>query len=91
MFEKEGLSFDKHIQFEHNPIQYVNFLIYLRAKPKDEFDGTEEYVYTQYLKRKTTWAPIGQTNFIKVDVDDDSEIKLDRIGNTIESMCDEHE
>lgn len=91
VFEKEGISFDKHIQFEHNPIQYVNFLIYLRNKPSDEFDGTEEYVYTQYIKRKTTWVPIGQTNFIKVDIDEDGDAKLDKIGETVDTMVDEHE
>lgn len=86
VFEKEGLSFDKHIRFEHNPIQYINFLIYLRQKPSDEFDGTEEFVYTQYIKRKTNWVPIGNTNFIKVEEDDDTDAKVDNLNDAMEKQ-----
>ena len=84
-FEKEGLSFDKHCKFEHNPINYINFLVYLRAKKKDEFDGNEEFVYNQYLKRKTQWAPIGNTKFIKVDAEEDEEAKIAEINGMMES------
>lgn len=54
-------------------------MIYLRTKPEDEFDGTEEYVFRQYLKRKTHWAPIGVTKFIKLEEDDDCEAKIDNL------------
>lgn len=64
-FEKCGLSFDKHVKYQHNPIQYVNFLIYLRTKPQDMFDGIEEYVYRQYERKKTNWVPIGNTKYIE--------------------------
>lgn len=86
VFEKEGISFDKHIKFDHNPIQYINFLIYLRQKPKDEFDGTEEFVYTQYVKRKTNWVPIGNTNFIRLDEDDDTDAKIDNLNDAMEKQ-----
>jgi len=86
VFEKEGISFDKHIKFDHNPIQYINFLIYLRQKPQDEFDGTEEFVYTQYIKRKTNWVPIGNTNFIRLDEDDDTEAKIDNLNDAMEKQ-----
>ena len=87
VFEKEGISFDKHIKFEHNPSQYVNFLVYLRQKNKDEFDGTEEYVYTQYIKKKTNWVPIGHTKFIELlDEDDDTEAKIDNLDTNIDQQ-----
>lgn len=89
VFEKEGISFDKHIKFQHNPNQYVYFLIYLRTKPKDEFDGTEEYVYTQYMKKKTNWVPIGNTKFINVDEDDDCEAKIDNLGANMSNQIKE--
>lgn len=91
VFEKEGISFDKHIKFQHNPNQYVYFLIYLRTKPKDEFDGTEEYVYTQYMKKKTNWVPIGNTKFINVDEDDDCEAKIDNLGANMSNQIKETE
>lgn len=83
-FEKEGQSFDRHVKYEHNLIQYVNFIIYLRDKPSDEFDGTEEYVFTQYKKKKTNWAPIENTRYINIDDDDDDEDKHDANFDTID-------
>jgi len=84
-FEKVGSSFDKHCKFEHNPVNYINFFVYLRAKKKDEFDGNEEFLYNQYLKRKTNWAPIGNSRFIKVDIEDDAEAKVAAINDVVET------
>jgi hypothetical protein len=78
-FEKEGLSFDKHTKFEHNPTNYINFLIYLSEKPKDTFDGSEEYVYTQWQKNKTQWFPIQDTRYIQTDDPDDSDQKIENV------------
>lgn len=66
VFEKQGLSFDKHVKYQHNPKQYINFLIHLRTKPGDEFDGIEDFVFTQYMSKKTNWAPIENTRYISI-------------------------
>lgn len=86
VFEKEGISFDKHIKFEHDPRKYVYYLIYLRSKPEDEFDGIEEYVFRQYEKKKTTWIPIGETEYIKVEMDDEIDDKIDNIESARTSL-----
>merc|ERR1711976_784322 len=70
VFEKQGKSFDKHITHEHNPVNYINFLIYIKSKPEDEYDGIESYVSDQLKSKKTLWAPIENTMFLVVDKDE---------------------
>jgi inositol 1,4,5-triphosphate receptor type 3 len=67
-FEKKGMSFDKHVNGLHNPTNYINFLIHLVSKPQDEHDGVETYVYDQYHRRKTNWAPIENTMLISKNI-----------------------
>jgi len=92
VFEKEGISFDKHVKFEHNPVTYVYFLVYLKEKPKDEFDGNEEYVYNQYKSNKTNWFPIRHTKFIKPDIDEeDFEGQVDNIVDNLDKQTEKAE
>lgn len=80
VFEKMGKSFDKHISHFHNPLNYINFLIYIRSKPEDLYDGIEAYVADQYANKKTTWAPIENTMYLKVDKDEiDFDTKADNL------------
>jgi hypothetical protein len=64
VFEKQGRSFDTHVTHPHNPTNYINFLIYLRDKPSDEYDGIESFVWDQYTDKKTHWVPIESTMLI---------------------------
>ena len=87
-FEKEGINFNNHIKYSHSPLLYANYLIYLKTKPSDQFNGIEEYVYSQYLKGNTNWVPIKKTDCIKVEIDD-TDFKLDRLRINIESQREE--
>jgi len=86
VFEKQGKSFDKHITHEHNPVNYINFLIYIKSKPEDEYDGIEAYVSDQLANKKTLWAPIENTMFLVVDKD---EIDIDTKMDTLQEKVDE--
>lgn len=86
VFEKQGKSFDKHVTHEHSPVNYINYLIYLRSKPEDLYDGIEAYVSTQYNNKKTQWAPIENTQFLLVDKD---EIDLDTKADMLQEKIDE--
>lgn len=87
VFEKQGLSFDKHVTYQHNPTNYINFLIHLRTKPEDEFDGVEDYVFTQYQNNKTNWAPIENTLYIKPDEDEiDTDGKIENLNDYVEGQ-----
>ena len=74
-FEKEGVDFDNHCDSYHNPIIYVNYLVYLKSKNHDEFDGIEGYVYEQYKQAKTNWVPISNTDHIKLEDDEASGVQ----------------
>jgi len=86
VFEKQGKSFDKHVTHEHNPVNYINYLIYIKSKPEDEYDGIESYVSDQFNNKKTLWAPIECTEFIVVDKD---EIDIDTKMDTLQERVDE--
>lgn len=87
VFEKKGMSFDKHVSGLHNPTNYINFLIHLRCKPEDEFDGVESYVFDQYHRRKTNWAPIENTTLISADKDEiDLDTKLDTLKESVDEQ-----
>ena len=86
VFEKQGKSFDKHVTHEHNPVNYINYLIYIRCKAEDEYDGIESYVSEQFNNKKTLWAPIENTQFIAVDKD---EIDIDTKMDTLQERVDE--
>jgi len=72
-FEKQGIDFNNHTMFDHNPLLYSSYLIFLKSKRKDEFDGIEGYVYQQWKKGRTNWAPILATETIKVE-DEEEEL-----------------
>lgn len=86
VFEKQSKSFDKHVAHEHNPTNYINFLIHVQSKPDDLYDGIEAYVAEQLKKKKTQWAPIEKTEFITIDKD---EIDLDTKVDTLQERMDE--
>nr|CAR82067.1 TPA: calcium release channel IV1b [Paramecium tetraurelia] len=58
VFEKEGISFDNHVNKYHNPWNYLAYLIYLKVKQKTEHTGTESYVYSKFLQNDISWLPI---------------------------------
>ena len=45
-FENKVVTFEEHIQMEHNMWHYLYFVVHLRIKDKTEFTGPESYVYS---------------------------------------------
>lgn len=58
LFEKEGVSFDNHIEKFHNPWSYVAFLVSLKVKDPTQHTGIESYVWTKFEKKDISWLPI---------------------------------
>lgn len=56
--EQDGSGFTHHIKNEHSMWEYVNFIIYLRAKDPTEYSGAEQYVAAMLKRGDTTWFPI---------------------------------
>lgn len=88
-FDKEDINFDNHVAYEHHPILYINYLVYLKNKHKDEFDGIEDYVFSQLKKGRTHWAPVLNTNFIRVESEGGEDV-LGRIEEFLETQRQEN-
>jgi hypothetical protein len=45
-FDNKSITFEDHVQTEHNMWHYLYFLILLKQKDKTEFTGPESYVFS---------------------------------------------
>ena len=58
-FSKAGENFNLHRENEHHPWNYIFFLVHLDEKEKDDFNGTESYIYEKAKAGDISWFPIG--------------------------------
>lgn len=58
LFEKVGISFNKHAKKEHNPWNYLFFVIHLQLKDPNDYNGTESYVANKLKTKDISWFPI---------------------------------
>ena len=52
---------------EHDPWNYVYYILYLKKKGENELSGLEYFAWTQISSSKTGWVPIGNTIYIESD------------------------
>eukprot|EP01016_Furgasonia_blochmanni_P056118 TRINITY_DN9513_c0_g1_i13.p1 TRINITY_DN9513_c0_g1~~TRINITY_DN9513_c0_g1_i13.p1 ORF type:complete len:231 (+),score=11.52 TRINITY_DN9513_c0_g1_i13:489-1181(+) len=92
MFQKAGINFDEHLEFEHNVWQYVYLLTYLEVKEYKSLDGSEIYVYEKIKRNDLSWIPIRRSlslELAETKMRDDA--KLLSIFNTLKEMKQELE
>ncbi|CAD8120276.1 unnamed protein product [Paramecium sonneborni] len=77
VFEKEGISFDNHVQKYHNPWNYLAYLLYLKVKQKTEHTGTESYVYSKFLQNDISWLPIQKALDLELIIEQQPKQNLD--------------
>ncbi|KRX06931.1 MIR motif [Pseudocohnilembus persalinus] len=53
-----SVGFDNHVKLEHNQWNYLRYMASLWYKPKDQFTGTEKYIFENIKKKKIHWFPI---------------------------------
>jgi len=58
VFDKEGISFEKHTREEHNEWNYIYYLVYMQAKDRFEYNGTESYIIDKIENDDLSWFPI---------------------------------
>jgi len=58
LFEKEGKSFEHHVQVEHDLWNYLYYIVYLKSKNELHYSGTETYIFEKYSKEDLSWFPI---------------------------------
>ncbi|KAL9643554.1 hypothetical protein ABK040_010167 [Willaertia magna] len=54
----EGITFHHHITKEHKLWNYLYFMIHLYNKPKTEYTGSEQYIYSCAADSDTSFFPI---------------------------------
>ena len=52
---------------EHDPWNYVYYILYLKKKGENELSGLEYFAWMQITSSKTGWVPIGNTKYIESD------------------------
>jgi len=74
VFDKDGVSFEKHTRLEHDVWNYIYYLVYMDQKDKFEYNGTESYIYDKIQADDLSWFPIQRAMSLK---DNAVEIKED--------------
>ena len=65
VLERKGINFEDHLEY-HDIWNYFFYIIYLRWKPNNDYDGVDIYV-NEHVKRDydSGWLPIGRTLALK--------------------------
>ncbi|KAK6175051.1 hypothetical protein SNE40_013589 [Patella caerulea] len=56
-FDNRTVSFEEHVQSEHNMWHYLYFIVLVNVKDPTEFTGPESYVYSMIKEKKLEWFP----------------------------------
>lgn len=56
-FDNKIVSFEQHIQREHNMWHYLYFIVLIKVKDPTEFTGPESYVYAMVKASNLEWFP----------------------------------
>uniref|UniRef100_H2MVS4 Inositol 1,4,5-trisphosphate receptor n=1 Tax=Oryzias latipes TaxID=8090 RepID=H2MVS4_ORYLA len=86
-FDNKTVSFEEHINMEHNIWNYLYFIVLLREKNKTDYTGPESYVAHMMKNNNLDWFPRMQAMSLVV-TDSDGEqnemrILQDKLGSTM--------
>ncbi|XP_063219999.1 inositol 1,4,5-trisphosphate receptor isoform X2 [Bacillus rossius redtenbacheri] len=56
-FDNKTVSFEDHVQCEHNMWHYLYFIVLVKVKDPTEFTGPESYVYAMVNDKILEWFP----------------------------------
>lgn len=56
-FENYQVTFEDHIQMEHNLWHYLYFIVLIKTKSRTELSGPESYVYEMLKSKDHSWFP----------------------------------
>ncbi|KAG5678613.1 hypothetical protein PVAND_008274 [Polypedilum vanderplanki] len=62
VFCNKTISFENHIENEHNMWHYFNFIIHLKTKDSTELTGPESYVSQMIKSKNLNWFPKQRTS-----------------------------
>jgi len=56
-FENRSVTFEDHIQIEHNLWHYLYFIVLIKTKSRTELSGPESFVYEMIRNKDHSWFP----------------------------------
>lgn len=68
-FEINRISWNKHIQMEHNAYSYLAFLVYINSKELKDCNGAEKYVKEMIEKKEVSFFPSTSLSLIEREVE----------------------
>lgn len=67
--EKDGFNFEKHIDEDHNYINYINYIIGLKFEDIQNLNKINSYAYEQIKQKSISWMPDYKRKTDKENVD----------------------
>ena len=85
-FEKEAVSFDNHVKYEHNLWNYVYFMLHIRFKSSLNHNGTESYVYKKFWKDDLSWFPMKRAMGLKKKQEEEEDKVIEMVNKKLEEF-----
>lgn len=90
VFDRSMCNFEKHVKHEHSPTDYIKYVVYIKSKAQNEFNGIEDYVYKCITSdpKSISWFPVGNAKSLRVGGNNKSSKKSDDLNNYTENSDD---
>ena len=76
-FGKARRNFEEHITEHHDPWTYIFYILYMKEKGETELSGMEYHCWRNVQVGSTDFIPIGNTQFLNMEPDDEEDIKAE--------------
>ncbi|KAK7590916.1 hypothetical protein V9T40_002529 [Parthenolecanium corni] len=84
-FDNKTVSFEEHIEKEHNMWHYLYFIVLVKVKDPTEFTGPESYVYAMVHDRNLDWFPRLRAMSLAADESEGEQIELRSLQTQLET------
>ncbi|KAM7433039.1 Inositol 1 [Porites harrisoni] len=84
-FDNKAVSFDEHINSEHNMWHYLYFIVLLKVKDTTEFTGPESYVSLMVKDHDLEWFPRMRAMSLAMDEGESEQNEMRNLQEKLES------
>ncbi|XP_078369527.1 inositol 1,4,5-trisphosphate receptor-like isoform X2 [Oculina patagonica] len=84
-FDNKVVSFDEHINSEHNMWHYLYFIVLLKVKDTTEFTGPESYVSQMVKEHDLEWFPRMRAMSLAIDEGESEQNEMRSLQEKLES------
>lgn len=84
-FDNKTVSFDEHVNSEHNMWHYLHFIVLLKVKDTTEFTGPESYVSQMIKEHNLEWFPRMRAMSLAMDEGESEQNEMRNLQEKLES------